>query len=87
MARKRYRMQTQFEVDWVAMVGRKLRRAREEKGYTQKQLAIEIETTQSELNRAENGVKALPLFCFYRACVVLGKDANSMMGRKRKKSS
>ena len=84
MPRGKRRMQTQYEVNWTLAVGRRLRKARDDHGYSQADFAEKIDVPSSVLSSAENGRQALPLYAFFRACVILGKCANSMMGRKKK---
>ena len=85
MARQRYRMQNELEVKWVKAIGRRIRKFREAAGFSQKDFAQKIECPSPTLARAESGKHALPLFSFLRACQILGKDANYMLCRKRRK--
>lgn len=43
-----------------------------------------IEVHQVSLSDAERGNHALPLYPFFRACQILKKDANWILGRKRR---
>lgn len=83
--RKKLRMQTTDEVQWTYEVGQRLRRLRLAAGYTQEQFAKIIQTTQTQVLNAEQGYKALPLYPFFLACRLFKKDANSLMGRKKKR--
>lgn len=80
--RKSFRMQTEREIQWTEAVGARLKRNREQQDYAQGEFARIIEVSQPTLSAAEKGNKALPLYPFLRACEVLGKCANSMMGRR-----
>ena len=71
--------------DFLIGVGKRLRKARKERGWTQSEFAKMLGVSQNTVSGIEKGRHALGLYKFYKACQLLGKCANSILGRKRKK--
>ena len=76
---------SQSHLDFIFQIGRRIRKARVAAGYSQKEFAELIECRPAAFCRVEQGTHALNLYSFRLACKVLGKDANMLLGRKRKK--
>ena len=75
---------TQESRDWWKAVGRRMKAARKSRGIEQKDFAKMLGVTINNYCNFENGKASLDLYLFYKACCLLGKCANSMMGRKTK---
>ena len=75
---------TTEEIDWYKALGRRIKTARKERGIKQKHFAKMLGVNNTGLCRFENGRGSFNLYLFYRACTLLGKCANSMMGRQAK---
>ena len=71
--------------DFLIGVGKRLRKARKERGWTQSEFAKMLGVGQNTLCGVEKGRHAFNLHKFYKACQLLGKCANAILGRKRKK--
>ena len=72
------------ELDWMLAVGQRVKRARIQRGLSQTELAEKAEIASTTLNGLENHGKSITLYAFYKVCKVLKKDANVLMGRRRK---
>ena len=70
--------------DWWKGLGRRMKTARKARGMTQKDFAKMLGVTAQNYSAFENGKASLDLYLFYKACMLLGKCANSMMGRRIK---
>ena len=70
--------------DFLIGVGKRLRKARKERGWTQSEFAKMLGVSQSALCGVEKGHHAVNLHKFYKACRLLKICANSVTGRKRK---
>lgn len=75
---------SQEHLDFMVKLGQRMRKIRLQKGIKQKEFAKLIECSEAIYCRFENGKQGISLYSFYLACKVLGKDANSLLGRKRK---
>lgn len=77
---------TEEEHQWRKQIGETFREAREEKQLRQNYVAQMMNIHPSVLSKFERGDAAIPLYAFRKGCQVLGKDANYMLGRRRKRS-
>ena len=75
---------TTEEMDWWQSLGRRIKAARKERGIPQKEFAKMLDMSTTGLCHFEKGRGSFNLYLFYRACTLLGKCANSMMGRRVK---
>lgn len=76
----------QFDPD-AAEIGKNIRRERKRKGWTQDDLAWEMETDRANISKYENGQRDMSLSTFYRFCEVLGVSPNTLSPDKRVKVS
>ena len=68
--------------DWMRGVANRMRKARKDMGINQKDFAEMLGMNIATFNKFERGHGKINLYYFYKSCVLLKKDANSMMGRK-----
>ena len=84
------RQRSDEHLEFIKETGSRIRKARIEAGISQKDFAEMIECSTALLNRFENGKifpgNCLNLWSFRKACKILKKDANYLLGRQRKKS-
>ena len=72
------------ELVWMQAVGRRVRKARKDAGIKQQEFAKMIGMSPTTYNKFEQGRAKIQLCPFFKACIILKKDANSIMGRKRR---
>ena len=75
---------TTEEKEWYNAIGRRIKAARKARGISQQDFAKMLDMSNSGLCHFERGRGSFNLYLFYRACKILGKCANSMMGRRIK---
>ena len=78
------RVVTTDEKRWWQAVGRRIKKARKQRGISQKDFAKMLGVPVPNYCNFENGKANLNLYVFYQACRILKICANSVMGRKRK---
>ena len=75
---------TTEEMDWWKGIGRRMKAARKARGISQQDFAKMLDLSNNGYCNFENGKGVFNLYLFYKACTLLGKCANSMMGRRVK---
>ena len=78
------RIVTTDETRWWQAVGNRIKKARKQRGISQKDFAKMLGVPIPNYCNFENGKATLNLYVFYQACRILKICANSVMGRKRK---
>jgi len=74
-------------LDFMHALGKRMKQSRIDAGIPQSEFAKLIECPVPTYNRFENhGTVCISLYSFRLACKALGKDVNSMLGRKKKKT-
>lgn len=68
--------------EWLEGVGRRLRKARLDRELSQRKFAKMLGIHANYLYEVEKGLSTLNIYTFTKACQLLGKCANSMLGRK-----
>ena len=66
-------------------IGENIKRARQERGMTQAQLAEAIEITQKDVSRWENGSRKPSLEKFVQICKALGASSDDILEINTKK--
>ena len=69
---------------WTTQLVDVLKQHARQRGISQQDFAKMLDMSNSGLCHFERGRGSFNLYLFYRACTLLGKCANSMMGRRIK---
>lgn len=67
------------ENKFIRDLGKRIRKLREEKGWSQEQLAIEAEVDNSHLGKLERGVGNPTVKLVYRIALALGVDVREVL--------
>lgn len=67
----------------IYRVGDEIRKAREDKSWTQEKLAEKVNLTPQSISDIERGVMGPSLYTFYNLCVVLGVSGDQLLFGER----
>ena len=66
-------------------LGKRIKRARKQRGLKQYEVADRMGIHRTQYSKIESGYAQIKIHRFLQICDILGKCANSMLGRKRRK--